>query len=178
MMLLKRLPPFHDVLPVFAVIATMFYGWTMVIFLWKLPGWLFFLNTQEIVRIFAYQMTTNLIESLCVLLLLLLLCMTLPSGVLKAVFVVRGSMVGLILIGSMMLFLNRYVSVGSEFGGNMVWWMLGAILIAIAVAVLSTQFRLLRVSISWIADQLIVFLLVLMPLTVLSIIYILVHPLL
>lgn len=177
MKLLKRLPPFHDILPVFAVIATMFYGWTLVIFLWKLPGWLFFLTTGEIAGIFAYQMITNLIESSCVLFLLLLLCIILPSGVFKDAFVVRGSITALILIGSMMLFLNRYVSAGFRFSINLYWWMFGTVLIAIIVTVLSARIRLIRGCVSWISDQLIVFLLVTMPLTILSIIYILVNSL-
>jgi hypothetical protein len=177
MQLLKRLPAFPDILPVFAVITTMFYGWTMVIFLWKLPGWLFFLTAGEIAGIFAYQMTINLIESLVVLLLLLLFSMALPAHALKDIFVIRGSAAALILIGSMMLFLNRYVSVGPEFRNNLYWWMLGTLLVAIVLTTLSTRVRFLSASISWISDQLIVFLLVLMPLSAISIIYVVVHSL-
>jgi len=155
---LKRLPAISDILPVFAVITTMFYGWSMVVFLWKLPGWLYFLNIGEIAGIFAIQLLTNLIESLVGLLFLLAFSMALPSRALKDVFIVRGSMATLVLIGSMMLFLNRYVSVGSAFGRNLFGWMLGAIVIAVVLAFLSTRVRFLSVSISWISDQLIIFL--------------------
>ena len=174
---LNRLPQVSKIIPVFAVIATMFYGWTMVVFLWKLPGWLFFLTLGEIAGIFAFELVTNLIESLVVLLLLLTFSMAFPSHVLKDVFIVRGSMAALVLIGSMMLFLNRYVSIGSEFGGNLSLWMLGTILLVIILTILSTRIRFLSALISWISDQLIVFLLVLMPLSALSIIYVFIHSL-
>lgn len=172
---LKRFPPISDILPVFAIIAAMFYGWTMVVFLWKLPGWLFFLKIGEIAGIFALQLITNLIESLAVLSLFLAVSVALPSRALKEVFVVRGGMSALVLIGSMMLFLNRYVAIGSEFGGNLSLWMLGTILLVIVLAMLSTRIRFLSALISWISDRLTVFLFVLMPLSALSILYILVY---
>ena len=153
----------------------MFYGWTMVVFLWKLPGWLFFLNIGEIAGILAYQFTTNLLESFVILLLLLISSMIFPPRAFKDVFVVRGSVAALVLIGSMMLFLNRYVSVGPKFGEYLPVWMLGSLLLAIVLSVVSTHFRILKDSISWLSDRMIVFLFVLLPLTALSILYVLIQ---
>ncbi len=153
----------------------MFYGWTMVVFLWKLPGWLFFLNIGEIAGILAYQFTTNLLESFVILLLLLISSMIFPPRTFKDVFVVRGSVAALVLIGSMMLFLNRYVSVGPKFGEYLPVWMLGSLLLAIVLSVVSTHFRILKDSISWLSDRMIVFLFVLLPLTALSILYVLIQ---
>ena len=153
----------------------MFYGWTMVVFLWKLPGWLFFLNIGEIAGILAYQFTTNLLESFVILLLLLISSMIFPPRTFKDVFVVRGSVAALVLIGSMMLFLNRYVSVGPKFGEYLPVWMLGSLLLAIVLSVVSTHFRILKDSISWLSDRMIVFLFVLLPLTALSIFYVLIQ---
>lgn len=170
-----RIPAFADILPVFALIAAMFYGWTMVVFLWKLPGWLFFLNIGEIAGILAYQFTTNLLESFVILLLLLISSMIFPPRAFKDVFVVRGSVAALVLIGSMMLFLNRYVSVGPKFGEYLPVWMLGSLLLAIVLSVVSTHFRILKDSISWLSDRMIVFLFVLLPLTALSIFYVLIQ---
>jgi hypothetical protein len=153
----------------------MFYGWTMVVFLWKLPGWLFFLTIGEIAGILAYQFITNLLESLVILLLLLISSMVFPPRTFKDVFVVRGSMAALVLIGSMMLFLNRYVSAGPKFGENLPVWMLGSLLISAVMVALATRLKILRVSISWLSDRLIVFLFVLLPLSALSLLYVLIQ---
>jgi len=174
---LKRLPAFHEVLPVFAVLSTLFYGWTSVVFLWKLPSWLFFLTAGEIMGIFAYQMVTNFIESLAFLILLLTATAILPPKALKNEFVVRGSMISFLVIGSMMLFLHRYASVGPEFGHYLYWWMIVTLFLSILLARLSTDIKVLRVSLSWFSDQLIIFLFVLIPLSALSFIYVLVSKL-
>jgi hypothetical protein len=170
---LKRIPAISNILPVFAVISSLFYGWSMVIFLWKLPGWLFFLNAGEIAGIFAYQLITNLAESLLVLSLLLVVGAILPPPVFKDVFPVRGSLVALILISSMMLFLNRYVAIGSGFGASQSLWMLGTLLLIVPLAMLSTRVRVFNTAISWISDRLIIFLFLLLPLSALAILYVL-----
>jgi hypothetical protein len=173
--LLRRLPASAEILPVFALITTMFYGWTLVVFLWKLPGWLFFLTAGEIAGIVAFQFTTNLIESIVVLLLLLVFSAVLPPRFFKEAFAVRGSAVALVLIGSMMLFLNRYVAVGPKFGENLSVWMLGSLFISFAIAALSTRIKILRMAISWLSDRLIVFLFVLLPLSALAVLYVIVQ---
>lgn len=170
---LDRLPKVSEIIPVFAIIATMFYGWTMVVFLWKLPGWLFFLNIGEIAGVFAFQLVTNLIESLAVLLVLLIFSIIFPPRVLRDVFIVRAGMAALVLIGSMMLFLNRYVSAGAAFASVLFLWMIVTIILAVALAFLSSRIRFLSASISWISDRLTIFLIILMPLSALSIIYVL-----
>jgi hypothetical protein len=170
---LDRLPKVSEIIPVFAIIATLFYGWTMVVFLWKLPGWLFFLNIGEIAGVFAFQLVTNLIESLVVLLALLIFSMVFPPRVLRDVFIVRAGMAALVLIGSMMLFLNRYVSAGAAFGSALILWMIVTIILAAMLMMLSTRVRFLGTSILWISDRLTIFLFILMPLSMLSLIYIL-----
>lgn len=170
---LDRLPKVSEIIPVLAIIATLFYGWTMVVFLWKLPGWLFFLNIGEIAGVFAFQLVTNLIESLAVLLVLLIFSIIFPPRVLRDVFIVRAGMAALVLIGSMMLFLNRYVSAGAAFASVLFLWMIVTIILAVALAFLSSRIRFLSASISWISDRLTIFLIILMPLSALSIIYVL-----
>src|SRR5512135_435164 len=89
--LLKRLPESQAILQVYAVIAVMFSAWTIYLFLHKLPSWLLTLNAGEIFTVFSYAMVVNLIESLIVLLLLLAICVVLPTGLLCDHFVVRGT---------------------------------------------------------------------------------------
>ncbi|MEW5942138.1 MAG: hypothetical protein AB1750_20930 [Chloroflexota bacterium] len=166
----KRLPKFADILPVFAVIAVMFYGWSLVVFLWKLPGWLFFLNVGEIAVIFANELVTNLAESLAILLLLLAVCAILPARFLRDDFAARGGIAALTVIGAMMLFLNRVVEKGAAFNRYLYWWMLGTVALAVFLAWLGARVKFLRAAVTWLADRLIVFLFVLLPLTALGMI--------
>src|SRR5262245_15082942 len=98
----KRLPSFQAVLQVYAVIAVMLSAWTITAFLWKLSDWLMILNVREIATIFSYSMTTNLLEGLLLLLLLLALCAMLPAPILRDDFVVRGTILVIGLIGALM----------------------------------------------------------------------------
>lgn len=166
----KRLPQFADILPVFAVIAALFYGWSLVVFLWKLPGWIFFLTPGEIAVILAYELTTNLVESLVVLLLLLAACVILPPRFLQSDFTARGSIIALTLIAAMMLFLNRMAEVGPAFNRHLLWWMFTALALAVFFGWLVSRLRFLHQAVVWLADQLIVFLFVLMPLSALAVV--------
>jgi hypothetical protein len=172
----KRLPPFADILPVFAISATLFYGWSLVVFIWKLPGWMFFLNLGEMFAgIFAYELVTNLAESLTIVILLLALGAILPPRLLRDNFIVRGGLASLTLIVAMMFFLNRQVEVGPSFNRFLPWWMLGALALAIFLCWLSTRLPFLRKAISWLGDQLTIFLFILLPLTALALIVVIIR---
>jgi hypothetical protein len=166
----KRLPQFADLLPVFAVIATLFYGWSMVVFLWKLPGWMFFLNLGELAGILSYEFVTNLVESLFILFVLVLVCAILPPRFFRDVFVVRGSMAALVMIASMMLFLHQSVSAGPAFDNKLSVWMLVSLAIAVILSALATRLRWVGAVLAGLADRLIIFLFILMPLTALGLI--------
>jgi hypothetical protein len=62
--MLRRFPKMQDILPVFAVIATVVFSWSIITFFWKLPSWLFFLRADEILSILAYTLSVDMLESL------------------------------------------------------------------------------------------------------------------
>jgi hypothetical protein len=105
--LVKRLPKYAQIAPVYAVIVLMVYSWTILWFFWKLPSWLFFMSIGEIAVIFAYAMAMNFLESLCVLLIPVLLAVVLPRQWFYATFVVRGTALVLLLLGYSMFFTNQ-----------------------------------------------------------------------
>ena len=175
--MLKRLPKFADILPVFAVISVMYYAWTLVIFIYKLPGWLFYLNLGEIGGILAHEFMTNFLESLGLLLLLLIACILLPPRFFRDAFAVRGTAFSIVLIASMMVFLNRYAAT-PRIGSSLGIWMLVTLVLAAAVAVVSTRVRFVSKAMAWISDRLIVFLFLLVPLSIISILYLLVRSIL
>jgi len=171
----NRLPKLTDILQVFAVIVVMFYGWSMVVYIWKFPGWIYFLNLGELFAVFSYQLVINLFESLTVLLILLAVCAILPAGVLRDDFAVRGSLISVTLIAAMMLFINRTVVKGEEFGKYMFVWMLGALALAIVFAWLSTRLQFIHKTVAWLSDQLTVFLYVLLPFSVVGFVVVLIR---
>lgn len=155
----------------------MFYGWSLVIFTYKLPGWLYYLTLTEIGGILAHQLMVNLLESAVALVLLLLVCAILPARFLKDEFPVRGTAVSIIMIGAMMVFLVR-AAAAPGIGGSMALVMLVALAAAVLAAVFSTRFRPVRAALLWLSDRLIVFLFILLPLSAVSMIYLLVRSLL
>lgn len=169
----KRLPALADILPVFAIIAFLFYGWTMMVFLWKASGWLFFLTPGEIAVIFAYQLATNLAESLFFLLILLVLAAVLPARLLKEVFIVRGGAISVTAIGSMMLFLHLTASTRPGPSSSWFGWMLVTLLLAILSAWAATRFQWIGRALAGLGDRLIVFLFLLAPLSLIALVTVL-----
>ena len=161
----KRFPALADILPVLAVIAVMFYGWSMVVFLWKLPGWLFFLSLGEIAIIFSYELVTNLAESLFILALLLVCAALLPARFLRNDFIPRGSAAALVLVGALLLI--NYLDAQNRLGPPAYWpvWLLTAVFAAIALAWIAARVGMAGRALAWLADRLIVFLVLLLPLS-------------
>ena len=171
-----RLPESKEVWQVYAVIVVLLAGWTITAFLWKLSAWLLFLNLGEIFTIFSYAMAANLVESLLILLVLVVASVLLPSHVLREDFAVRGVILATGFIGALMAFVRLQMQFGVEGGASL---FIGPILVIALTALLvglSTRPRLMysiRSVISWISDRLVIFLFILLPLFLISSVYIL-----
>ena len=176
--LLQRLPNRQAILQVYAVIAVMFSAWTITAFLWKLSAWLLVLNIGEIFTVFSYSMVANLVESLIVLSLLLVICALLPASVLRDDFVVRGTILSLGLIGSLMAFVKFDMEFGFSSGLKLLRGPLSVLLLMIILLVLPERLRLARFlhsAIRWISDRMIVFLYILMPLFIVVLTYVIIR---
>jgi hypothetical protein len=111
-------------------------------------------------------MVVNLFESLTVLMFLLLVCALLPPPVFRDDFIVRGSILALGIIGSLMTFLWLHREFGMESGlklfiGPLVMWLLTALLLGFLPRL--QRLRFLRSAIFWLSDRMTVFLYVLVP---------------
>ena len=158
-----RLPEFQSILQVYSVIAAMFAGWTITSFLWKLSAWLLLLNLGEIFTIFSYAMTANFLESLVILLLLLALSALLPARFLRDDFVVRGTILSVGLIGSLMAFVGSQMRFGI---GSGLFLLIAPLVILALMAFLlyrSSTYRRLRSLAVWVSDRVVVFLFILIP---------------
>src|SRR5262245_20310317 len=151
----RRLPKSQEILQVYAVIAVMLSGWTINAFLWKLSAWLLILNTGEILSIFSYSMVANLLESLIVLLLLLTICFLLPPPLLRDNFVVRGGILSIGLIGSLMAFVRLQMEFGIGSGFKLLIGPLTVLLLTAILLGFPTKFRFVRFlhsAVLWISD--------------------------
>ena len=164
----QRLPKILDILQVYAVIAVMFSGWTITAFLWKLSAWLLLLNLGEIFTLFSYAMAANFVESLIVLFLLLIACLLLPAHILRDDFVVRGTVLSIGLIGSLMAF----VGFEMQFGFGMGTRLLIAPLVVLTFTTFVLKASIMRSAVLWLSDRMTVFLFILLPLFAILFVYV------
>lgn len=175
----KRFPPFAQILPVYAVISFMIYGWTLVLAFWKFPSWLFFLRAGEIIAILAYSFSLNLIESLLVLALLLGAGYLLPSRLLREDFNVRGAVLAFVLLASAMLHLALYNNsdLRDAFVRSLLPWWGGTLPLAAGLLWLTSKVNWMRRSVLELSDRMLVFLYIFIPLSLLSLVVVVVRNL-
>jgi hypothetical protein len=174
--ILRRLPPVSAILPVYAVVAFPIFSWTTVSWFWKLPYWLNFLNGGEIAAIFAYSMATALFESLIVIGFLLLLCLILPSNAFRDLFVIRGSWLAL---GLTLSFLGHAAWRGflgfSYIESSLLPWTLISVVVMLLITFAAARVRFMTRTAAWLSDRLTVFLYLIVPIAILSLIVVVVR---
>lgn len=174
--ILRRLPTLSAVLPVYAVVAFPIFSWTTVSWFWKLPYWLNFLTAGEIGAIFSYSMATAFFESLIVIGFLLLLCLILPPRIFRDVFVIRGSWLAL---GLTVSFLGHAAWRGflgfSYLESSLLPWTLISLLVILVITFAAARVRFMRRTAEWLSDRLTVFLFLIVPVAVLSLIVVVVR---
>jgi hypothetical protein len=171
--MLSRLPKPQAILQVYAVIAVMFAGWTITAFLWKLSAWLLLLNLGEIVAIFSYAISANFVESLLLLFILLTACALLPARIFRDDFVVRGTVLSLGLIGSLMAFVGSHMQFGIESGLLLLIAPVAVLLLMAFLLYGSSKYQRMRSMAMWFSDRVVVFLFILVPLFVAVFVYVL-----
>ncbi len=170
----KRLPAFRNILPVYAIISFMVYGWTILIYFRYLHYWLVFLNLGEISAIFCYSMLADLAESLIIMSFLLGICLILPSRFLRDVFVIRGTLFVICTLLSVLVFIN-YFSDLNAYASMVLPWFAATLVGAVFLAVFVTKIHFVARAIAWLSDSMIIFLYILMPVTALSLLVVLVR---
>jgi hypothetical protein len=168
----KHLPPFQNILPVFAITSFMVYGWTTLIYFRYLHYWSAFLNLGEISAIFCYSMLADLGESLIITFLLLAMCFVLPSRYLRDMFVVRGTLLVVFVFLSISLFINIFPDLNA-YAYMVLPWTIATFVGAVLLAVFVTKIHFIVRAITWLSDSVIIFLYVLMPVTALSLLVVL-----
>jgi hypothetical protein len=177
MFIARKFPHFSEIFPVYAVIVILVYGWTIYWSLWKLPSWLDFLPLGEIGTIFCYLLATNFVESLVALLGAILLCFILPRKWFRDVFVSRGSMFAASILISIMAFEYHFVKPEDYFTKLQFYFPL-FLVVAVVLAFLAGWIPVFRKTMEVFAENAVIFLYIVIPLSLLSIIVIFAHNIL
>lgn len=162
---------------VFAACAFPVYTWSMLAFFDKLPSWLLFLSTWELVSVLAYSLVFALFESSMLLLCLVILARILPGRLLRDKFATLGSMIVLVTaVWAIAVQLNVQAITSWPMRALMLWGgvYLGSIGIAFYVIL-----RHGGVERAWhvLVDRLVVLLYLYLPVTFFSIIVVVVRNL-
>jgi hypothetical protein len=165
----SRLPKQKDLLPVYAVIVIMIYGWTILKFNYNLPGWLYFLNMNEIFTIFAYSMTTNLLESVFVLSGVVIVGIIFPRKWFAETFVSRGTLLSILILGFMMFVADKF-NTKAFYPGDIIRWTPAYIVLVGLVVFFAGRIRFVSRLIELFADRAIIFLYFSIPISILSLI--------
>ncbi len=174
--ILKRFPDRAQILPVYAVIALIVYAWALLWFFWKVPGWLYYLNVDSILSALTYVLAINLGESLVVLCGPLALALILPSRWFRDVFVARGASLSIAGLGYMMFLADRFKDKIAYPALPLAAWTVPVALVAIVLAAyIGGRIVPVRRVVEMVADRVTVFVYILVPSSLLSLIAIFVR---
>ena len=168
--LLKRLPDRQSILGVYATAVFMIYGWTIWRSFWKLPSWMFVLNLWEIFSVYAYAFVVAFLESILVLAILIFIGFVLPSRWWNDRFTSMGLIWLIVFEGSIMLRLygNRAPAFWEDFVYNQGPWWAYTLALALLLSLVVPRVRWLGKGFELLAERMVVFLYIYLPLTVIS----------
>ncbi|MBE0672141.1 MAG: hypothetical protein IH588_16295 [Anaerolineales bacterium] len=176
MIFLNRVPKRKDILPVYAVIVLMVYGWTILKFSYYVPSWLYFLNLSEILIVFSYSMAVNLLESLSILIGVVTIAAILPQKWFAEMFVARGAGLSILLLGLMMYVANQFNTKG-YYPSEIIHWSPIIFVFMGMFVYLIGRITFLRNAVECFADRTIIFLYISIPFSVLAFIVVLMRNL-
>jgi hypothetical protein len=172
----NKIPDWENIIPVYAVISFVIYGWTLYWFLHDLPAWLNYLHPIEIINQYTYILMVNLLESLFILLIVLVLCIILPRNWLFTEFVYQGTVISLFIVTYLIALIVRRSQI-MVFSINMVRWFPVILLIAFILIVLAGKLNFIKRATEEIADRITIFLYLNIPFSILATIAITVRAL-
>jgi hypothetical protein len=170
----RRFPKQSEIVPVYAVIVLVIYGWTILKFNYNLPGWLYFLNLGEILGNFAYSMVTNLLESVLGLLGVIAAGVLLPRKWFGEAFIARGVSLSILVLGLMMYIAGQFKT-KEDYPAEIIRWSPAVLVLIALVVYLLGRVRFTRIALEFFGDRAIIFLYISIPVSVLSLIVVLIR---
>jgi hypothetical protein len=173
-----RLPNRQSILGVYAVIVFLVYSWTLFASFYKLPSWMFYLTIGQILSVYAYAFSVDLLESILALAGVFALDLTLFLALRNMEeFQTRSILVVLsVLVSSMLrlILFSNYEKNEAFLSGELTWWAF-TFLFTLVIAVIVPKNRWVRKALEVVADRAIVFLYIYLPLSLVSLVTVLIR---
>ena len=176
MAIFNRLPKVAQIAAVYAVIVFTVYSWTLLWFFWKYPSWLYFLNIGEILTVLAYSLATNFFESLVVLIAPLAVTVILPKKWFYDAFVARGVALVLPILGYMMYIAFQFES-KLDYPTEALNWAPVILAVTLLLVFVVGRVGFLRKVIEVFADRATIFIYLTIPLSLISVLVVVVRML-
>jgi len=170
----KKIPDLEQLAKVYAVIVVMIYPWSMLRFFWRLSSWLYFSTLTDIVLIFTYMVAVNLLESLVVLIAPVFMNLALPAKWFYKDFVSKSSILVLLGLGYFMYF-DNHLNSQAPFPLDLVYLTPFIGILILLLAFLLGSIRIVSDFISEVSNRLIIFLYISIPMSLLSVVVVLVR---
>lgn len=174
MNIFKKIPKSEDIASVYAVIVIMIYFPTINIFFWKFPSWILSSTLGDIFAIYSYMVTINFLESLLVFVALLVLCIVLPRKWFYDHFVSRGASLVILTLG-FFIYLGRSMQPGMLFPWNLIHQLPLISLLIVMLVFLLDKISFLQKILKETANRFIVFLYISIPISILSLLVVVVR---
>jgi hypothetical protein len=169
----NRIPKREQIAAVYSVIVLVIYTWTMLAFLWRVSGWLYFLNIPEILIALGNTLAVNFLESLMVLIVPVVLAVILPKKWFADAFVARGVTLVLPLLIYMIYVAYQLEDTDALDYPNMVLNLAPVVFIAsLVLAFFIGKISIIRKAIENFADRSIIFLYISIPASIISVLMI------
>lgn len=170
MAIFNRIPKREQIAAVYSVIVLVIYTWTMLAFLWRVSGWLFFLNISEILIVLSNTLAVNFLESLMVLIVPVALAVILPKKWFADAFVARGVTLMLPLLAYMIYIAYQLEDTDALDYPNMVLNLAPILFIAsFTLAFIVGKIGIVNKAIENFADRSIIFLYISIPVSIISV---------
>jgi hypothetical protein len=175
----SKLPSRQEVLPVLSVIVFIVFTWSLYRMFFQVPSLLFYMRVWDVLVISAYVLAFALFESMVVLGVLVIFSLVIPAKYFKDNFVAQGSTVVLtISMGAVAL--QRKMNIMYKLDGwELILYpfiILAAIVFVIfAASYIYDRFKILPRIINTVAERMIVFVLLYVPLSVLGLLLVFVR---
>ncbi len=168
----SKLPSRQEVLPVFSVIVFIVFTWTLYRMFFQIPSLLFYMRVWDVLIISAYVLAFALLESVVVLGLLLIFSLLFPVKYFKDNFVAQGSTV-VLMISMGAVALQRKMKIMYKLDGWELILYLFVILAAVVFVIyvasyIYDRFKILPRLINTVAERMIVFVILYVPLSILG----------
>jgi len=169
----SRRPAWNEAVSVYSVIVVILYTWTLLSFFRQLGAWSKFMLAGELLAVSAYLFAANFLESIVFFAGILFIGMILPRRWFLEKFMYRGALLSILVLGYLMYFVTRFTTWDKypAYAVKALPYILPGIFLS---AYLLDYVPYLRRAVELLAERTIIFLYLYIPVSMISLLFILV----